>query len=256
MTTSMQYTFGIHAVLSMLENNPDAISIIYVQKDRRDKKILALLKIAQTNPAIEIRDEKRSVLDTLVGGENHQGIVAVRQSIRIYGENDIADLLNAIAVGPPLLLVLDGVQDPHNLGACFRSAEAAGVHAIIVPKDKSVGMTATVIKVASGAVETIPFIQVTNLARAIERLKTAGIWIYGADSLAESTIYDHDFAGPIALVLGAEGTGLRRLTKEMCDHLMKIPMQGRVGSLNVSVAAGICLFETVRQRKFGYTDKK
>jgi 23S rRNA (guanosine2251-2'-O)-methyltransferase len=179
---------------------------------------------------------------------NHQGVIAFCQSTESYSEDDLQALLEGLDV-PPFLLILDGVQDPHNLGACFRSADAAGVHAIIAPKDKSVGLTAVVSKVASGAAEAVPFVQVTNLARTLEILKEMGIWVYGAAGEAEQTLYQADLRGPIAIVLGSEGEGLRRLTRERCDVLLKIPMHGSVSSLNVSVATGIFLFEALRQRR-------
>jgi len=163
---------------------------------------------------------------------------------------DEAGLLRLVddSPGPVLLLVLDGITDPHNLGACLRSADAAGVHAVIVPKDKSADLGPTVSKVACGAAEAVPFARVTNIARTLEALKARGVWIYGTAGEAQATVYDSDFSGPVALVMGAEGAGLRRLTRELCDHLVKLPMAGSVSSLNVSVATGICLFEAVRQR--------
>jgi 23S rRNA (guanosine2251-2'-O)-methyltransferase len=192
---------------------------------------------------------QREELDHLTQHGNHQGVLAYTKQLKTFGEADLKHLLVNLTE-PPFLLVLDGVQDPHNLGACFRSADAAGVHAIIAPKDKAVGITPVVSKVASGAAETVPFIQVTNLARTLEQLKELGVWIYGAAGEAEKTLYQTDLRGPIAIVLGAEGEGLRRLTRERCDLLVKIPMQGSVSSLNVSVATGVFLFEAVRQRKY------
>ena len=189
----------------------------------------------------------RQELDRVTEEANHQGVLAYCETARVYSEQDLGRLLESIAQ-PPLILVLDGIQDPHNLGACFRSADAAGVHLIIAPKDKSVGLTPVVSKVASGATETIPFVQVTNLARTLEKLKELGIWIYGAAGEAEQSIYQTNMTGPAAIVLGSEGEGLRRLTREHCDVLVKIPMHGTVSSLNVSVAAGVMLFEVLRQR--------
>ncbi len=187
-------------------------------------------------------------MDRLTDEANHQGVVAFCAKTHVYSEAELKQLLQELDK-PPFLLVLDGVQDPHNLGACFRSADAAGVHAIIAPKDKSVGITPVVSKVACGAAETVPFVQVTNLARTLEDLKEMGIWIYGAAGEAEKTVYQTDLAGAVAIVLGAEGDGLRRLTRDTCDGLVKIPMLGSVSSLNVSVATGILLFEVVRQRQ-------
>ena len=189
----------------------------------------------------------RQALDRLVQNGNHQGVIAYCKSASTYSEGDLKELL-ADLKEPAFLLILDGVQDPHNLGACFRSADAAGVHAIIAPKDRSVGLTASVSKVASGAAETVPFVQVTNLARTLEMLKEMGIWIYGAAGEAEQSLFKTDLKGSIALVLGSEGEGLRRLTRDTCDVLVKIPMHGSVSSLNVSAAAAVFLFEAVRQR--------
>jgi len=184
----------------------------------------------------------------MAGGERHQGVVAecnVAASSQLA--LNIAELLSGID-GAPFLLVLDGVQDPHNLGACLRSADAAGVHAVIVPRDRAVGITPVVSKVACGAAEHVPLIQVTNLARALRQLQDEGVWLLGADERAETSLFDADLKGPLALVLGAEGQGLRRLTREQCDVLISVPMAGSVSSLNVSVATGVCLFEAVRQR--------
>ena len=177
----------------------------------------------------------------------HQGVVARCRAVTVWQEDDLDQLLDGLSV-PPLLLVLDGVQDPHNLGACLRSADAAGVHAVIAPRDRAVGLTPVVRKVASGAAETVPFIQVTNLARTLRTLKDKGLWTVGADAEGDGDVFSADLRGPTVLVMGAEGQGMRRLTREHCDLLVRIPMQGTVESLNVSVATGICLFEAVRQR--------
>lgn len=241
-----QHVFGIHAVMALLSKQPERVIQLYIQKDRKDKKIAALLKVAEQHD-IDIQLVQRQGLDKLTNDANHQGIVALCEKSKILSENDLPDLLSGLSV-PPFLLILDGVQDPHNLGACFRTADAAGVHAIITTKDKAVGITPVVTKVASGAAETVPFIQVTNLVRAIDAIKEMGIWVYGAAAEAEQTIYSTDFAGATALVLGAEGEGLRRLTREHCDALVRIPMMGSVASLNVSVAAGLMMFEVFRQR--------
>jgi 23S rRNA (guanosine2251-2'-O)-methyltransferase len=170
-----------------------------------------------------------------------------RGTTRTLDENGLLDLVERI-VGPPFLLVLDGVQDPHNLGACMRTAEAAGVHALVAPKDRAVALTETVSRIACGAAEKLPFAQVTNLARVLDQLKERGIWVIGAVSEAKESLYDVDLSGPLAMVMGFEGTGLRRLTREKCDSLVRIPMLGTIESLNVSVATGVCLFEAVRQR--------
>ncbi|HLB41531.1 MAG TPA: 23S rRNA (guanosine(2251)-2'-O)-methyltransferase RlmB [Gammaproteobacteria bacterium] len=244
--SNKQFVFGLHAVESLLQHQSKRITRICVQKERRDQKIETLIQLAKQN-AISIENMPRHELDKMTNNANHQGIIAFCVKAKIYTEHDLKSILQHVSV-PPFILVLDGVQDPHNLGACFRSADAAGVHAIIAPKDKSVGLTPVVNKVASGATETIPFVQVTNLVRALEILKEFGIWIYGAAAEASQTLFQTDLSGPVAMVLGAEGTGLRRLTQEHCDVLVKIPMHGTVSSLNVSVAAGIFMFEVVRQR--------
>lgn len=244
--TNKQFLFGLHSVLALLQNQPERITRLWVQQQRQDKKMEDLLALARKQ-GIAIESVSKQELDTLTQSSTHQGIVAFCKKAASYSENDIKPLLENLTV-PPFVLLLDGVQDPHNLGACFRSADAAGVHAIIAPKDKSAGLTPVVSKVASGAAETVPFIQVTNLVRAMEILKDMGIWIYGAAAEAKQTLYQTNLTGPVAIVLGAEGAGLRRLTREHCDVLVNIPMYGSVSSLNVSVATGILLFEAVRQR--------
>lgn len=238
--------FGLHAVQSLLSTHPKRIMRLIVSKERHDAKIQMLLDLAAEHH-IPVEMAPRHELDRVANYENHQGLIAFCKVANHYSENDLEALLDAVS-GPVLLLVLDGVQDPHNLGACLRSADAAGVHAVIAPKDKSVGITATVAKVASGAAETVPFIQVTNLARTLRALQERNIWIYGAAAEANQTVYQADLKGSVAMVLGAEGSGLRRLTREHCDVLLNIPMRGSVSSLNVSVATGIFLFEAVRQR--------
>jgi 23S rRNA (guanosine2251-2'-O)-methyltransferase len=184
-------------------------------------------------------------LAKLAGSHGHQGVAARVQALP--ASHSLDDLLDGIE-GPPLLLVLDGVTDPHNLGACLRVADGAGAHAVIAPKDHAVGINATVAKVASGAAETVPYFMVTNLARTLNELKERNIWIIGTSGDADKNIYQMDLKGPVALVLGAEGDGMRQLTRKTCDELVSIPMQGAVESLNVSVASGVCLFEAVRQR--------
>jgi len=246
MTHSDQLIFGIHAVEALLQNEPERVLRLCVHQDRQDKKIEAIVQLAKKS-GIRVEAMKRHELDHLTHDANHQGILAYCKPAKVLTEADLKSLLVKLQ-NPPLLLILDGIQDPHNLGACFRSADAAGVHAIIAPRDRSVGITPTVTKVACGAAETVPFIQVTNLARTLELLKELGIWIYGADGEAKENVYQIDFTGPIAIVMGAEGEGMRRLTRDKCDGLMKIPMHGSVSSLNVSVATGVCLFEVVRQR--------
>lgn len=247
MTANKQFIFGLHAVQALLQKQPERILRLYVHPDRQDKKMESVLQLAKQK-GISIEQVSKQELDRQTQEANHQGVVAFCSKAEVYSEKDLPSLL-AEASTPPLLLILDGVQDPHNLGACFRSADAAGVHAIIAPKDKSASITPVVSKVASGAAETVPFVQVTNLARAMVEIKEMGIWIYGAAGEATQTLYQTDFRGPTAIVLGAEGAGLRRLTREHCDGLVKIPMQGFVSSLNVSVATGIFLFEAIRQRQ-------
>ena len=238
---------GWHAVGAAISHEPERLTGVWVDSQRRDRRARQLLDQAE-QAGVAVRTINRAELDRMTDGARHQGIVA-RQTVhtqRNWQEDDLTDL---IATRPdPLLLVLDGVQDPHNLGACLRSADAAGVTAVIVPADRAVGMTATVRKVASGAAETIPFVPVTNLARTLRKLQDQGVWLIGAAGEADRTLYQADLRGPVALVLGAEGKGLRRLTREVCDLLTRIPMQGSVESLNVAVATGIYLFEAVRQR--------
>lgn len=238
--------FGLHSVESVLRNQPERIIRLCMQQGRSDMKMEVIAQLAK-GLSLPVAQVSRSELDRVSQNVNHQGIIAFCTKPHLYSEADLKSILANLSV-PPFVLILDGVQDPHNLGACFRSAEAAGVHAIIAPKDKSVGLTSVVSKVASGAAEKVHFVQVTNLVRALEELKTLGLWIFGAAMEAEQTLYQADLTGPIAIVLGAEGKGLRRLTQEHCDHLIKIPMVGTVESLNVSVAAGIFMFEVVRQR--------
>jgi 23S rRNA (guanosine2251-2'-O)-methyltransferase len=245
MTSNKQFIFGLHAVEALLQRQPERIIRLCVTQERNDKKMEALMQLAKKQ-AVVVEHASRQDLDRMTQEANHQGVVAFCTKATVYSESDLKHLIQQ--AGPaPLILVLDGVQDPHNLGACFRSADAAGVCAIVAPKDKSVGLTPVVSKVASGATETVPFVQVTNLVRALEILKEMGVWIYGAAGEATQTLYQTDFSGATAIVLGAEGVGLRRLTREHCDALVKIPMSGSVSSLNVSVAAGVFLFEVVRQ---------
>jgi 23S rRNA (guanosine2251-2'-O)-methyltransferase len=224
---------------------PERLMQLYIQKERQDTKMQAIVDLAKSQQ-IKITLISRHELDQLTQQAVHQGVVACCHKPKLFSENDLEKIVENTP--KPLLLILDGIQDPHNLGACLRSADAAGVHAVIAPKDKSVGITATVSKVACGAAETVPFIQVTNLARTMRFLKELGIWLFGAAGDAEQTLYQTDLTVSLALVLGAEGAGLRRLTREHCDALLNIPMSGFVSSLNVSVATGVFLFEAWRQR--------
>ncbi len=241
-----QYVFGLHAVSALIERHPERIIRLLAAEERGDKKMEALLKSARRHHVVVI-PASHAELDGLTGEGNHQGVAALCEKIQTYSESDIPGMLENLQ-GPAFFLILDGVTDPHNLGACFRSADAAGISAIIAPKDKAASITPVVSKVASGATETVPFIQVTNLARTLDDLKELGVWIYGAAGEADKTIYQTDLTGNVAIVMGAEGDGMRRLTREKCDGLVKIPMAGSVSSLNVSVATGIILFEVVRQR--------
>jgi len=240
--------YGLHAVAAVLQRDPARLLEIQVVEGARKQERLAQILDEARAAGITVRNATRDTLDELVKEGAHQGIIAWQKPARPYNEHDLDELLTGLNV-PPLLLILDGVQDPHNLGACLRTADAAGAHAVIAPRDRAVGLTPIVRKVASGAAESIAFIQVTNLARTLRDLKDKGVWLVGADGEAEKEIYGADLCGPIAIVMGAEGQGLRRLTREHCDFLVRIPLAGTVESLNVSVAAGICLFEAVRQRR-------
>lgn len=247
MNSHESLVFGLHAVRTALQRFPDRVSHVILQKSREDQRVKELLSLAH---AAGTRIEWRSSdeLDKLAGGERHQGVCAQMRVTGPLGEGALDELLDQLT-GAPLLLVLDGVQDPHNLGACLRTADAAGVNAVIVPRDRAAGLSPTVRKVASGAAETVPLIQVTNLARTLRWLKERDFWLVGADGDAEQDMYDADLKGRTALVMGAEGQGLRRLTREACDLLVRIPMLGVIESLNVSVATGVLLFEAVRQRR-------
>ncbi len=235
-----ELAYGIHAITSILKNMPHRISMLYLLAHRHDE-------LAKQAEACGIRIEymSRHELDQLLPDQLHQGVIARCHPMQNYSEADLPKLLQGKNT---FLLILDGIQDPHNLGACLRTADDAGVHAVIAPKDHSVSLTPTVRKVACGAAETIPFIQVTNLARTLRFLRQEGIWLIGADDEEKNSLYETNLTGALAMVLGAEGKGLRRLTKELCDSLVAIPMHGSVSSLNVSVATGICLFEAIRQR--------
>jgi len=239
--------YGIHAVKHALEQSAENIIEIWVQESKRTAKQLEWLVQLSDNASLPIQYVSRQVLDTHSNNAHHQGVLIKCRSSR--STLDLASLLATDNDAMPLYLVLDGIQDPHNLGACLRTADAAGVKAVIMPKDRAVGLSATVRKVASGAANTIPVIQVTNLARALREMQAAGLWIIGTSDDAEQTIYEQDFNRPLAFVLGAEGKGLRHNTRKHCDALVRIPMQGKIESLNVSVATGVCLFEVRRQRR-------
>ncbi|WP_018234008.1 23S rRNA (guanosine(2251)-2'-O)-methyltransferase RlmB [Thioalkalivibrio thiocyanodenitrificans] len=241
-----QQVFGLHAVLAALRRRPVPVQTLWVDAGRRDARIREILEAAR-NARVPVERVDGEALDRLCPGERHQGVVAVCEAPEPATEADLPDLV--ARAGSPLLLVLDGVTDPHNLGACLRTADAAGVTAVIVPRDRAAGLTPVARKVASGAAESVPFVQVTNLARTLDQLKEAGVWVVGTSDDAPQDLYQADLKGPLALVLGAEGQGMRRLTRERCDLLVHIPMQGTVESLNVSVATGVCLFEAMRQRR-------
>jgi len=241
---------GIHAVESALKNDPDNIAQLWFAENKKNQRIKELIHHAQKRGLISHTADFK-MLDKLAKTHQHQGVVAEYNAPASYKEDDLLALLEAHENNQtaPLLLVLDGITDPHNLGACLRTAEGAGVLAVIAPKDNAVGLTPAARKVASGAAETVPFVQVTNLVRTIEKLKKLGIWFIGTSDKATADLYSQDFKAPTAIVMGAEGKGLRRLTEEHCDSLISIPMAGKVSSLNVSVATGVCLYEVVRQRQ-------
>lgn len=236
--------FGFHAVTVVLRQRPEAVLELHTGTERTDGRMRDLLRLA-AEKRVRVMAATQERLDGLSGRARHQGVVAKVAAAK--RSHSLDDTLDAVA-GAPLLLVLDGIQDPHNLGACLRVADAAGVHAVVAPRDRAVGLTATASKVASGAAETVPYFQVINLARTLRELKERGIWIVGTDAEAKDDLHTADFPESVAWVLGAEGDGMRRLTREHCDFLVRIPMQGAVESLNVSVAAGIVLFESVRRR--------
>ena len=248
MTAPLQLLCGFHAINARLKTAPASIVQLYVDATRRDARMQQLLaRAAQTGVHAIAADAAR--LAGLAGGVRHQGVVARVQPLAQPRSLDaLLDALEAQHGEPPLLLLLDGVTDPHNLGACLRAADGAGAHAVIAPRDRAASINATAARAASGAADTVPYFMVTNLARTMRALKERGIWITGAADAAEGTIYEADFCPPTAIALGAEGAGLRRLTRETCDALARIPMCGAVQSLNVSVACGVCLFEARRQR--------
>ena len=250
-SSDCEWLFGLHAVQAVLKTSGSKVQELRVQKGRDDQRLKKILNMAESQ-SIPVTWVLRSDLDALASGR-HQGVAVLCQGAGVQDENFLFELLQELPSKepgcPPFLLVLDGVTDPHNLGACMRSADAAGVQAVIVPKDNSVGITPTVQKVACGAAETVPLVVVTNLSRTLKQLQDQGVWIVGAAGEAESLVYEMDLTGPMALVMGAEEKGLRRLTRENCDLLVKLPMMGAVSSLNVSVATGVCLFEALRQRR-------
>ena len=236
--------FGFHAVTSRLRQNPDSVKEIFIDATRDDQRVRGLIKLAESRK-IHLISCAGSKLTSMAGNDRHQGVVANIDITRSYV--DIDDILDTLTE-PARLLVLDGIQDPHNLGACFRVADAFGVHAVIAPKDRAVGLTATVYKVSSGAADTVPYITVTNLVRTLKQLKDHGVWVFGTAEDAEHDLIHFPIKGAVAWVFGSEEKGLRRLTRECCDQLVRIPMLGSIESLNIAVSAGICLFETHRQQ--------
>ncbi|CAM5797616.1 23S rRNA (guanosine(2251)-2'-O)-methyltransferase RlmB [Rhizobacter fulvus] len=244
MTKGKQVLFGFHAVTVRLKSAPRSVLEVHVDASRRDQRMRQFVERAR-EAGVKLVDSDDERLAKLSGSQRHQGVAARVEALSI--SNSLDDTLDAVD-GPALLLVLDGITDPHNLGACLRVADGAGAHAVIAPKDHAVGINATVAKVASGAADTVPYFMVTNLARTLNELKERDIRIIGTSDDAQRSLYDLDLTGPAALVLGAEGSGMRQLTGKTCDELVRLPMAGAVESLNVSVASGVCLYEAVRQR--------
>lgn len=246
--------YGIHAVRVLLTRHPQRVRRVLLAGGRDAGRLAEIRTLAQRS-GVQVAAVDDALLAKLAEGERHQGVVAEIVPWSGDPETQLEEALEA-AGATPLLLVLDGVQDPHNLGACLRSADAAGVAAVIVPRDRAAGLTPVVRKVAAGAAETVPLVPVVNLARTLRELKERGVWLVGTDDAADKTLYETDLKGPLALVMGSEGEGMRRLTRECCDQLVSIPMAGAVESLNVSVAAGVALFEAVRQRSSAGSAKK
>jgi len=244
-----ELVFGIHAINELIKRSPERFIELFLLKGREDERLMPIINLSRKY-GISVQMVGRKVLDDKTKGEQHQGVVARVLPGKNYSEADLDDLVAQAEKNgqAPFFLILDGVTDPHNLGACLRNADAAGVQAIIVPKDNAAKLTGTVRKVAVGAAETVPLVQVTNLARTMKALQDMGVWIIGTAGETDTCLYDVNISGATALVMGAEGKGMRRLTRENCDQLVKLPMAGSVSSLNVSVATGICLFEIVRQR--------
>ena len=242
---SKELIFGFHALDALLDVHPETILEVWMLKGRDDERLNGL-QARLLEVGVKTQLASRSALDNKAKGGQHQGVVAKVQAAPTLNETDLEQLL--AGQDTPFLLVLDGVTDPHNLGACLRTADAAGVHGVIVPKDNSASLTPVVRKVACGAAEVVPLFQVTNLARTLRLLQDQGIWVVGTAGEADHSVYQSTFKGALALVMGAEEKGMRRLTREHCDELVSIPMAGSVSSLNVSVATGVCLFEMVRQR--------
>ncbi len=241
--------FGFHAVGVRIKTSPRSVIEVFFDASRRDARMRQFIDRARES-GVRLIESDGLRLSKMAGSHGHQGVVArVDTLAQVKSLDELLEQLEESGVAAPLLLVLDGVTDPHNLGACLRVADGAGAHAVIAPKDHAAGINATVAKVASGAAETMPYFMVTNLARTLGELKERNIWCIGTSDDAPKTIYDVDLKGPVALVLGAEGEGMRQLTRKTCDELVSIPMHGAVESLNVSVASGVCLYEALRQRR-------
>jgi 23S rRNA (guanosine2251-2'-O)-methyltransferase len=247
LTMSETWIVGINPVAGALANDPARVREVLVEQGSRNPRIAELADEAK-RLGVRVHARPRAMLDKVSAHARHQGVAANYEVPAAKSEHDLADLLDA---DDALFLVLDGVTDPHNLGACLRSAAAAGVAAVVVPKDRAVGITPVVRRASAGAVDRVPLVEVTNLARALRELKDAAVWLTGLAGEADASLYDMDLRGKVALVVGGEGDGMRRLTREACDHLARIPMPGGMESLNVSVATGIALFEAVRQRRGG-----
>lgn len=247
--SSPKVLFGFHAVGVRLKTAPQSVIEIHFEPTRRDARMRQFIdRVKEAGVRLIESDGLR--ISKLAGSHGHQGVAARVQAIeQVHSLDELLENLEASGTSQPLILVLDGITDPHNLGACLRVADGAGAHAVIAPKDHAAGINATVAKVASGAAETMPYFMVTNLARTLNELKERNIWIIGTSDDADKSIYEVDLKGPVALVLGAEGAGMRQLTRKTCDELVSIPMQGAVESLNVSVASGVCLYEALRQRR-------
>lgn len=243
--TQSKLLAGFHAVIARLRQAPGSVREVFVDSVRRDKRMSSLLALLEA-AGVPCHFVDTARLDQLADGVRHQGVVAMVDALSLA--QDLDEVFDSMTAAP-FLLVLDGVTDPHNLGACLRTADAAGVDAVIAPKDRAVGLSPVVERVACGATQSLPYIMVTNLARLLRDLRDRGVWMIGTDERAPKSLHEIDQRGPIAWVMGAEGAGMRRLTRELCDHLVHIPMAGTVESLNVSVATGVCLFETVRQRR-------
>jgi len=241
-----EHIFGFHAVQQKLKNDPSRIVELWVQQTRNDVKIQNLLKQVKKQ-GIAIQLVQKKTLDKLTENGHHQGVVVLCKAHPVKTKTTLEDILASLTA-PPFLLILDEIQDPHNLGACLRTADAAGINAVIIPKNQACKLTAIVRAVACGAADTVPLIEVTNLANTLRWLKEQGIWLVGATEQTQTPLFEANLTGPLALVFGSEGVGLRRLTQEICDVLIRIPMLGKVENLNVSVATGICLYEAVRQR--------